>query len=124
MSALKQHIAELKKLLRLLEDDLSLYVDRAALKEKQLQLQSIEQNINNLKKKEIPIPEQLRKLKLSLLSEIDDWRIAQSVKPEAIKLCKAFIAKNKETRISKKEMNPVGQFSLFNPEEIINQKKK
>ena len=124
MSALKQHIAELKKLLRLLEDDLSLYVDRAVLKEKQLQLQSIEQNINNLKKKEIPIPEQLRKLKLSLLAEIDDWRIAQSINSEAIKLCKAFITKNKETRISKKEMNPVGQFSLFSPDEIVNQKKK
>lgn len=124
MSALKQHIAELKKLLHLLDEDLSQYVDRAALKEKQLQLQSIEQNINNLKKKEIPIPEQLRKLKLSLLSEIDDWRIAQSVRPEAIKLCKSFIEKHKETRTAKKEVAPIGQFSLFNPEDITSQKKK
>jgi len=124
MSTLKQHIAELKKLLHLLEEELSLYEDKTALKEKQMQLQSIEQNINNLKKKEIPVPEQLRKLKLNLLSEIDDWRIAQTAGPEAIKHCKSFISKNKGVRKGKKEISPLGQFSLFNPEEIVNSKKK
>jgi hypothetical protein len=113
MNNLSQHIAQLKEVLKLIEEYLEKYTDEDLLAEKVSQLNNIEKTIRNLQKSKTTIPGDLRKLKLNLVNETDNWQEAKTRKPEIFDILQTFIskhswhssnqqAKQKEKRITKK----------------------
>ena len=80
MSQLHEHVAQLKMLMKSLKHELSPFIDHARLKEKQSQLQFIENTIVQLQKSNTPVPEELRQLKFKLLKEMDAFSEALTIK--------------------------------------------
>lgn len=82
MSNWQDHITQLKVVLETIHQELAPYSDQTSLKEKQVQLQSIENTINQLQKSNTSVPDELRELKFRLLKELDTFSEAAAIKAE------------------------------------------
>ena len=93
MPKIHQHITQLKEILQQLEEHLDKYTNEDLLAEKVTQLNGIEKTIRNLQKSNTAIPSELRELKLSLVTETDNWQEAKAMQPEIIDLLESFVTK-------------------------------
>jgi Skp family chaperone for outer membrane proteins len=121
MSQWKSYIVQIKELLEQINLELAPYWDNISLKEKQAQLQSIENSIAQLQKGNIPIPNELRELKFKLLKQIDSFSEADRVKNEIRTLFEPYMRQVKrrkrnlqQEKIRKKPENRVILMDIIN----------
>jgi hypothetical protein len=98
MSSIKQHITQLKEVFRHIEEYLDKFDDESLLAEKESQLNNIEKSIRNLQKGNIPIPQELRDLKLRLVDEIERLEVSQKSKTEVVQIIDDFLQKHKPVK--------------------------
>ncbi|MFC5271401.1 hypothetical protein [Adhaeribacter terreus] len=98
MGSLQDHLEEINKLFQRIEENAVDYRKRKIIKDKKFQLEGIEQTINKLNKKGVAVPDDLRKLKLLLVKEIEDFYEAKRVMKLLLARCRKFISDHKQER--------------------------
>jgi len=96
MKRWNEYIKQLKELVETLQKELEPYLDTKHRHEKQLQLQSVEKSINTLQKNGTAIPEELRELKLKLMSELELFKEAEKTSETVQKIVEPFIVKEQK----------------------------
>jgi hypothetical protein len=107
MCKFKEKIDQIQKLLADLEIDLKPFLDLNLQQEKNAQLVSIEKSIAQLQKLGVPIPEELRQLKLRLLRELDNAKEAKETQTLLSAILKPFVQLPKEGKIRKERISSI-----------------
>ncbi len=111
MPSAQDHIARLQVLLDEIEQHLSRYDEAERREEVYYQLRSVEQSIQRLQKKGMPIPDGLRRTKLELMQQLEAYEQARHLRKEALAHCRQFVAAHKSSR--QRLPRHGGQLNLF-----------
>jgi|GEM_PF-1268123 hypothetical protein len=109
MSA-KSDLIKLEELLNSLTDYFHEFADIEIYNQKNNQLNSIEFSIKKLRSSNTPIPDDLRRLKIKLIHDLEEYKVAKDIKKTTVFKCKEFIELHRERRAKN---NTLSQKELF-----------
>ncbi|MFC5271400.1 hypothetical protein [Adhaeribacter terreus] len=98
MNRWSNYIAQVESAVQELSKELAPYLNAANKKEKQAQLNSIDQSIYQMEKGHINIPDELRQLKLKLLKDLDQFKEAEAAQQKVLELLQPLLAIAPQTR--------------------------
>lgn len=101
MSQVKLQIERMKSAFKEAQETIDRFSDIKLFTQRTNQLHSVEKSIQLLKKKDTPIPDDLRKLKMELIDALDEYKTLEQFKKLVLDLSKEFIAQNKSKRKSR-----------------------
>lgn len=101
MSQVKLQIERMKSAFKEAQETIDRFTDIKSFTQYTNQLHSVEKSIQLLKKKDTPIPDDLRKLKMELIYALDEYKELEQFKKVALELSKEFISRNKPKRKSR-----------------------
>ncbi len=123
---LQARVAEIKEILSDIQECIN-KINCSNVSDKAVQLKKINATINELNKSNIPVPQELTNLKLSLVYEIDKVRESDKAKKELLEYLSAYVSElkesqddksNKKTKKVKKAPDRVTLIDLINAEVI------
>lgn len=101
MSQIKLQIERMKSAFKEAQGTIDRFSDINTFAQRTNQLHSVEKSIQLLKKKDTPIPDDLRKLKMELIDALEEYKALEQFKKVVLELSKEFIARNKPKRKSR-----------------------
>ena len=98
-------LKKLEELLNSLSEYFQDYTDIENYNQKNNQLNSIEISIKKLRSTNTPIPDDLRRLKIKLINDLEEYKVAKDIKKIAVFKCKEFIELHREKRAKNITLN-------------------